>query len=279
MYCISISDCEQAINNATMVSNETIKIWKNCLKKIKKDFIFNSKEELEQLLINIDKSYSTIYNICGLLRATCKINNVDIKIKDIVYPLYKELRNKSEIEQLDNRMKMKHWLLEDLIEIMRNIQMTDYKSMMNKLYIAMYTINPPLRNDYFNVKIITDNSPVNDTENYIKLNNKILNIYCLKSKKFKQTLLSDELINIINDSLIILPRNYLFTKKNGQPYTMKESLYNYMIKNMKKLFNDKDFSINTFRHAYAEWSLKQNVKTRLQAAEQMMHNKFNHITY
>lgn len=275
MYRITISDCERAINNANKVNNETIKIWNNCLKKLQTDLTFSSKEDLESQL-TLEHNYSTAYKICGLLRAACKINEVNMEIKDIVYPLYRELRTKSGDEQLENRMKMKQWTLEQLIETMRDIEMVDHKTIMLKLFIAMYTINPPLRNDYDSVKLITEH---NDNEDYIDLNNKILNVYVIKSKKFKQTTLSDELIDIIKESLVILPRKYLFTKINGQPYKSKMSFYTYIMKHLKKLFNDEDFSINTFRHAYAEWSLKQDTRTRLKAADEMMHSRYKHLEY
>lgn len=279
MFRITKSDCEYAINNANKVNNQTIKMWKGYLNKINKDFIFSSKEELEQQLLDINKTYSSAYNMSTLLRATCKINEVDIKLKEIVFNLYKELREKSGDEQLDNRMNKKQWSLEELIDIMRNIKMTDYKSTIIKLLIAMYTINPPLRNDYYNVKIIKDNSIANDNDNYIDLNNKILNIYCIKSKKFKKDFLSDELIDIINESLIILPRNFLFTKKNGENFSSSASLSVTLLNLLKEFMNDKHFSFNTFRHAYAEWSLKQDVNTRIKAANNMMHSKLTHFEY
>lgn len=279
MFRITKSDCEYAINNANKVNNQTIKMWKRYCNKINKDFIFSSKEELEQQLLDINKTYSSAYNMSTLLRATCKINEVDIKLKEIVFNLYKELREKSGDEQLDNRMNKKQWSLEELIDIMRNIKMTDYKSTIIKLLIAMYTINPPLRNDYYNVKIIKDNSIANDNDNYIDLNNKILNIYCIKSKKFKKDFLSDELIDIINESLNIFPRNYLFTKKNGENFSSSASLSVNLLNLLKEFMNDKHFSFNTFRHAYAEWSLKQDVKTRIKAANDMMHDRLNHFEY
>lgn len=279
MFRITKSDCEYAINNANKVNNQTIKMWKGYLNKINKDFIFSSKEELEQQLLDINKTYSSAYNMSTLLRATCKINEVDIKLKEIVFNLYKELREKSGDEQLNNRMNKKQWSLEELIDIMRNIKMTDYKSTIIKLLIAMYTINPPLRNDYYNVKIIKDNSIANDNDNYIDLNNKILNIYCIKSKKFKKDFLSDELIDIINESLNIFPRNYLFTKKNGENFSSSASLSVTLLNLLKEFMNDKHFSFNTFRHAYAEWSLKQDVNTRIKAANDMMHDRLNHFIY
>ena len=95
MFRITKSDCEYAINNANKVNNQTIKMWKGYLNKINKDFIFSSKEELEQQLLDINKTYSSAYNMSTLLRATCKINEVDIKLKEIVFNLYKELREKS----------------------------------------------------------------------------------------------------------------------------------------------------------------------------------------
>ena len=274
MFRISKTDCENAINNANQVNDNTIKLWKRCLNKIHKDFIFRSKEELEQQLLDINKTYSSAYNMSTLLRAACKINEVDLKLKEIVYDLYKDLREKSGDEQFENRMNKKQWSLEELISIMRNINMTDYKSTMIKLLLAMYTLNPPLRNDYYNVKINDANNP-----NYIDLKNKILNVYCLKSKKYQKVLLSDELIDIINESLIVLPRNYLFTKKNGDNFSSAASLSVSLLNLLKEFMNDKHFSFNTFRHAYAEWSLKQDVKTRINAADNMMHSRLTHLHY
>ena len=274
MFRISKTDCENAINNASEVNDQTIKLWKRCLNKIHKDFIFRSKDELEQQLLDINKTYSSAYNMSTLLRATCKINEVDLKLKEIVYDLYKDLREKSGDEQFENRMNKKQWSLEELISIMRNINMTDYKSTMVKLLLAMYTINPPLRNDYYNVKINDANNL-----NYIDLKNKILNVYCIKSKKYQKVLLCDELIDIINESLIVLPRKYLFTKKNGDNFSSAASLSVSLLNLLKEFMNDKHFSFNTFRHAYAEWSLKQDVKTRINAADNMMHSRLTHLRY
>ena len=282
MFRISKTDCENAINNASEVNDNTIKLWKRCLNKIHKDFIFRSKEELEQQLLDINKTYSSAYNMSTLLRAACKINEVDLKLKEIVYDLYKDLREKSGDEQFENRMNKKQWSLEELISIMRNINMTDYKSTMIKLLIAMYTLNPPLRNDYYNVKINDSETlalSYSNSSNYIDLKNKILNVYCLKSKKYQKVLLSDELIDIINESLIVLPRNYLFTKKNGDNFSSSASLSVSLLNLLKEFMNDKHFSFNTFRHAYAEWSLKQDVKTRINAADNMMHSRLTHLRY
>lgn len=274
MFKITKADCENAINNASEVNDNTIKLWKRCLNKIHKDFIFRSKDELEQQLLDINQSYSSAYNMCSLLRAACKINEVDYKLKEIVYDLYRDLREKSGDEQFENRMNKKQWSLEELISIMRNINMTDYKSTMIKLLLAMYTINPPLRNDYYNVKINDGNS-----SNYIDLKNKILNVYCTKSKKYQKVLLCDELIDIINESLIVLPRDYLFTKKNGDNFSSSASLSVSLLNLLKEFMNDKHFSFNTFRHAYVEWSLKQDVKTRINAADNMMHSRLTHMSY
>ena len=274
MFRITKTDCEIAINNANQVNDQTIKLWKRCLNKIHKDFIFKSKDELEQQLLDINQSYSSAYNMSTLLRAACKINEVDYKLKEIVYELYRDLREKSGDEQFENRMNKKQWSLEELISIMRNINMTDYKSTMIKLLLAMYTINPPLRNDYYNVKINDGNNT-----NYIDLKNKILNVYCTKSKKYQKVLLCDELIDIINESLVVLPRDYLFTKKNGDNFSSAASLSVSLLNLLKEFMNDKHFSFNTFRHAYAEWSLKQDVKTRINAADNMMHSRLTHLRY
>ena len=273
MFKITKADCENAINNASQVNYQTIKLWKRCLNKIHKDFIFRSKDELKQQLLDINKTYSSAYNMCSLLRATCKINEVDFKLRQIVYDLYRDLREKSADEKFENRMNKKQWSLEELISIMRNINMTDYKSTMIKLLLAMYTINPPLRNDYYNVK---SNS---ESTNNIDLKNKILNVYCNKSKKYQKVLLCDELIDIINESLIVVPRKYLFTKKNGDNFSSAASLSVSLLNLLKEYMNDKHFSFNTFRHAYAEWSMKPDVKTRINAADTMLHSRLTHLHY
>ena len=87
------------------------------------------------------------------------------------------------------------------------------------------------------------------------------------------------MINIINESLIVLPRNYLFTKKNGDNFSSAASLSVSLLNLLKEFMNDKHFSFNTFRHAYAEWSLKQDVKTRINAADNMMHSRLTHLRY
>ena len=116
-------------------------------------------------------------------------------------------------------------------------------------------------------------------DKYIDLKNKILNVYCLKSKKFQKVLLCDELIDIIKESLIVVPRDYLFTKKNGDNFSSAASLSVSLLNLLKEFMNDKHFSFNTFRHAYAEWSLKQDVKTRINAADNMMHSRLTHLRY
>ena len=66
MFRITKSDCENAINNANQVNDQTIKLWKRCLNKIHKDFIFRCKEELGQRRLDINKTYSSAYNMSTL---------------------------------------------------------------------------------------------------------------------------------------------------------------------------------------------------------------------
>ena len=69
------------------------------------------------------------------------------------------------------------------------------------------------------------------------------------------------------------------TKKNGENFSSPASLSVCLLNLLKSFIKDKDFSFNTFRHAYAQWSLKQDTNTRIKAADDMMHTKLTHFLY
>ena len=122
-----------------------------------------------------------------------------------------------------------------------------------RLLISMYTMIPPVRSDYYEVKFYyNENDIPNDNSNYILLGKKphigLRKYKTSKTYKLIKIDIPNNLINEIKYSLEKKPRDYLFVKKNGEPY--KENSYNkQMNRLLKKTIND-NFSLTAFRHIF-----------------------------
>ena len=122
-----------------------------------------------------------------------------------------------------------------------------------RLLISMYTMIPPVRSDYYEVKFYYNEKDIpNDNSNYILLGKKpyigLRKYKTSKTYKLIKIDIPNNLINEIKYSLEKKPRDYLFVKKNGEPY--KENSYNkQMNRLLKKTIND-NFSLTAFRHIF-----------------------------
>jgi hypothetical protein len=96
-------------------------------------------------------------------------------------------------------------------------------NIIDKLLLAMYTIIPPVRIDYYATHIIK-NGEEPETDNYIILKNGEAELVIRKYKtsrkhgEIRHPILPDELYRIIIQSLKEYPRKYLF-ENNGKPFT------------------------------------------------------------
>ena len=107
MFRITKSECENAINNAEKVNDQTIKLWKRCLKKIHKDFIFKSKEELEQQISELEntKDNNMLYKLQRDLRKTQQMLSKMFEVIESDPELlkhYKEVAKELERRQKEN---------------------------------------------------------------------------------------------------------------------------------------------------------------------------------
>lgn len=269
---ITVQDINKCIEEASCVNKNTKKIYKTYLHKIQDDLVFNNKQDLEQLINHLTSSISQAYSFLGLLRTTCTVCNLSNDIKNVVYPLYKEYNKSSKIAQIKNRNVSK-WTVDSLIKFNRTLQFDSYEHMIVKLMIGLYTLIPPLRNDYIDVKI-------NSTEgNYVNLVTGELTVYSTKSKKMHSIIIPDELREIIIESIQFRPRDYLFVTVKNKPFKNANNMYTRLMKIVKHVLGEDGFTINTFRHLYAMHSNAGTLQERIDAANGMMHSVQTHFYY
>lgn len=273
---ITLDNINYAYDNCTNVNESTKRIYQCYINKIKEwqPLEFTTQDDLINIFKSHNMSNSQIYSILGLLRCTCVVCNLDDKVKDIVYTLYHNYNKISKDDQYNHRTTTK-WTTDSLIEFNKSLQIDSYKTMNVKLLIGLYTLIPPLRNDYNNVKIVTENI---DTNFYNTVTGELM-VYSTKSKKYHSVTVPVELKDIITETLTFMPRDYLFVTQHKKPFSNTCNMYNTLIKLLRTIINDDTFTINTFRHLYATKSFTGTVQDRVAAQEGMLHNAQNHLRY
>lgn len=273
---ITFDNINYAYDNCTNVNESTKRIYQCYINKIKEwqPLEFTTQDDLINIFKSHNMSNSQIYSILGLLRCTCVVCNLDDKVKDIVYTLYHDYNKISKDDQYNHRTTTK-WTTDSLIEFNKSLQIDSYKTMNVKLLIGLYTLIPPLRNDYNNVKIVTENI---DTNFYNTVTGELM-VYSTKSKKYHSVTVPVELKDIITETLTFMPRDYLFVTQHKKPFSNTCNMYSTLIKLLRTIINDDTFTINTFRHLYATKSFTGTVQDRVAAQEGMLHNAQNHLRY
>lgn len=125
---------------------------------------------------------------------------------------------------------------------------------LSHLLISLYTCIPPMRDDFGLVKIISDDSQLNDMDNFYVINTNMLHfnhyktVESYKSFKFKVPIV---LRDVIIGSLKLNPRQYLITQnlnKSEKPYN--NGKLTALISSTFKLDHNTNLTINDFRHAF-----------------------------
>jgi len=122
----------------------------------------------------------------------------------------------------------------------------------SKLLLAIYTMIPPVRADYYATQIIKDDETP-ETDNYIILKNGYAELVIRKYKtsrkhgEIRHPKLPNELYALILKSLQEHPRKYLF-EKNEKPYT-PNGFCKWSSATLEKLF-DVEITLTMIRHIY-----------------------------
>jgi hypothetical protein len=167
--------------------------------------------------------------------------------------------------------------------LLKNLHKDNYNSMIEFLIISLYTLHPPARADYANMKLFIDNSfvPENYKENYCVLQTNprfVFNKY--KTAKNKGTTvikivpeLHDILLDWVdmNESEYLLS-SYIQSKNMYKPFN--ESTLCRRITLIFQKYLDKSVTINTLRHSFISFMSKhdQEYDIKKENAEKMMHS-------
>ena len=123
-----------------------------------------------------------------------------------------------------------------------------------KLLFDMYTLIPPVRNDYYDTLILYEKPQGLIHQNYIFLSSSenylCLEVYkTVKTYKVKFIPLPDKLVQDIIYSLKIAPRNRLFLSFSHKPYT-KENFNSWANGRLKALTGNNGLCLSMLRHIY-----------------------------
>jgi hypothetical protein len=256
------------VNNRTFINN--LRFIYNHI--INGDYVQTSKRDRLIIISNVlkalnyTKEYNFIYEKAKLYNDEFLNNEYNQQLSET------EKKNYITYDELLNKLK-------ELISVY-NDNPTD-NNIKNVLIMALYTLQPPLRNDYYNMKIIYKDSEETDKkQNYIlSINDSyyviINNDKVINSHGRGEFIITNRILkNILNVYLKTHhPQNvYLFQNKDGTPYTKKQ--IQYIINKMFKSIN-KTLTIYNLRSAYITDFYNNNldILSRSELADSMRHTK------
>ena len=152
------------------------------------------------------------------------------------------------------------------------------------LIAALYSFQPPVRLDYYNMKIVGKDEETNDKQNYLVVYNTRRKEFVFNdfktAHKYNQVVVkvNPEINRVLNKFLKQFPnREYLLQQKNGNPLTR-----NGLGRMLPRIFKDtgKEVSINIIRHCYiSENTDLEMLKSAKDLAKNMMHSSGVQMNY
>lgn len=250
---------------------------------------YNILNNINRIYDYINKTYATTTKRDYLIILSLVMKGMkQPRLGDVIYSKAKEYakeHNDNEYKQtLDENERANYIKYNELINKVEELRMIynntpNYKNMIKLLVLGLYTLHPPLRNDYYNMRLISNDYEDDRKHNYMLIDDR-QNIYVIINK--------DKVINIHGRLEIVItnptlknilltyiteyaPNNtYLFQRKNGQPYTKAQ--IQYIINNM---FSHKLLNIYNLRSAYISEYYKHypTLLKRKELADKMRHGQ------
>ena len=252
------------------------------------DEVYTNIEELYNFINNSDYAISTKRDYLLILSNVFK-NSIYTELTEFLYKKSKlydnehfsqeqcqkldknELKNYVDYNQLQDKLK-KIFNTYELKPTLKNIQKV--------LMLALYVLQPPLRNDYNDLKIINNDDEINDDHNYLLRQGEKYYIIINKDKVIKKNGTSE--IPILDATLkrlldlyinVYVPNNiYLFQTKNNKPYTKRQTqnLISGLFKDENKIL-----TFHNLRSAYITHFYKNNldIQSRNILADKMRHSR------
>lgn len=291
------------------VSKKTIKSTINKLSissnKSPNDFV----DTIFKTLKTIDKlnsQHTLLAHIKSILKNTTlkdDLSDDDIREIDNLFLKYKTLKEQTDDNFEANEKQNNNYIsYDELVNHYRKIK--DKMNWKHRLIYGLYVLQPPLRADYGDVKVIikTDDDGENlddmisdKNQNYYLVHNSTFIINQYKSNKVMDKNgklvhkplvfeVNEEVADLIYDSLKASiefgePRKYLIEDQYGKP--MSANALSKMIIAISKKYYDMPISINDIRHIYSSRFLLQDedvsIETILADATALGHSPQVHI--
>lgn len=271
------------------IKDKTIDTYLLNIKKISKE-LFNSNKPSIQYFRDLSSIKEYINKMKSLASQKNMITSILVLIKsykdifpqeciDLYIEYHKELSKKQEESYLDNdktQRERENWITRDDIFQKISSLKTEIDTWNNKfskrkfidksqqyLILNLYTLLPPLRNDYVIVKIINDPLFENDEEcidknaNYINMATKTLLLCKYKTDKFYGIKKID-----LPENLFLIIKNWELIKKDHFKDKLKHSFlllntttltpmkHNTLTKYINKIFTPKKVSTTLLRKIY-----------------------------
>jgi hypothetical protein len=198
-----------------------------------------------------------------------------------------QLINNRSLSEREEKTYQKWEDILNMYKIMyKNLDKTNFNSLLEFVIISLYVLHQPVRSDYANMKVFIDDSfiPKNYKENYCVLQTNprfVFNKY-KTARKYGQIIINinEELHNILLDWMEVNPSEYLLVsyiqyKKQYKPFT--EETLSHRIPLIFKKYTNIPSNINTLRHSHISYMNKTelnytNFKEKKETSIKMMHS-------
>lgn len=243
----------------------TAKSYLSHINSIKKILNINSNIQFINEIINkpseicekINKQYkeNTMTYIAPIIFIIQKFDEIKIMVNNEIISIYKDKLN--EYKQIYTYVKMNKndgimaW--DQIVKLRTQIE-DKYKYGIYHLLISLYTLIPPMRDDFGLVKIIINDNLLNTNDNFYVTDTHTFHFNQYKTiKKYKKLVFKvpKALHDIIIESLKLNPRQYLITQninKSDKPY--KNGKLTAIFPRIFKIDKNTHLNINDFRHAF-----------------------------
>jgi len=168
---------------------------------------------------------------------------------------------------------------DDLIEALGQLRIGSPE----QLLLAFYTKVPPIRGEYFEMKLIFEDDKIPEEGNYIVMKSGKLVVHDFKANKTCppiETTISDEVMGWVRESLVNKSRKYLFvTPTENKPYG-RTQFSQWAGRTLSKIFN-KPMNLTVLRHIYITHmiAIKTPVSELKQLAKNMGHSRTTQRMY
>ena len=252
------------------------------------DDVYINIEKLYNFINNSDYAISTKRDYLIILSNVFK-NSIYTELREFLYKkakVYDNTHFEQEQCQTLNTHELKNYVeyndLQDKLKKLINTYTLKptLKNIQKALILALYVLQPPLRNDYNDLKIINNDDEINDDNNYLLRHGEkyyiiINNDKVIKKHNTAEIPILDATLKRLLDLYIntYVPNNiYLFQTKNNKPYTKRQTqtLISGLFKDENKIL-----TFHNLRSAYITHFYKNNldIQSRNILADKMRHSR------